>query len=75
MGIRYRPEDILKKKKMIEKGLRDLDPGIRDLGRKLIERYSTLEVLTILRNHPDEFRGLSLEEAVRKLKEKYRLPL
>lgn len=72
MGIRYRPEDILKKKKMIEKGLRDLDPGLRDLGRKLIEHYyDKEEVLAILRANPDEFRGLSLKEAAKKLKEKY----
>ncbi|RLE63377.1 MAG: hypothetical protein DRJ38_07675 [Thermoprotei archaeon] len=71
MGIKYRPEDIFKRKKMIEKGLRDLDPGLRDLGRRLIEYYDTIEVLTILRNHPDEFRGLSPEEAIKKLKEKY----
>ena len=72
MGIRYRPEDILKRKKMIEKGLRDLDPGLRDLGRKLIERYDEKEeVLAILRANSDEFRGLSLEEATKKLKEKY----
>ncbi|MCD6457666.1 MAG: hypothetical protein J7K82_02340 [Thermoproteales archaeon] len=71
MGIRYRPEDLLKRKKMIEKGLRDLDPGLRDLGRKLIERYNDEEILMILRTNPDEFKGLSIEEAIKKLKDKY----
>ena len=39
MGATYRPED-LKKRKMIDKALEDLDPSIRESARRLIESYS-----------------------------------
>ena len=38
MGAIYRPGDV-NRRRMVEKALEDLDPGTRDVARKLIESY------------------------------------
>jgi hypothetical protein len=39
VGAVYKPGDM-KKRRMIDKALEDLDPSTRDAARKLIESYS-----------------------------------
>jgi len=40
MGVVYKPEDILKGRKgIIEKGLRDVSPGVRDNVLRILEAW------------------------------------
>lgn len=40
MGVVYKPEDVLKGRKgIIEKGLRDLSPGVRDMVLNIFEAW------------------------------------
>jgi len=40
MGVVYKPEDILKGRKgIIERGLRDVSPGVRDTVLKILEAW------------------------------------
>lgn len=39
MGAVYRPEDALRRKRMLEKAARDLAPGQLDRVREIIERW------------------------------------
>lgn len=50
MGAVFKPEDALKRKKMIREALRDLSPSIRENVERLIESYSGEELEEKLRN-------------------------
>jgi len=67
MGIIYKPEDFLKRRRRLppylEGGLRNLSPGLRETVRKIIE------------SHYDDFKDLPKEEALKKLREKYKLKI
>jgi hypothetical protein len=39
MGTVYRPDDV-KRRRMIDKALEDLDPSLREPARRLVETYS-----------------------------------
>jgi hypothetical protein len=38
MGVTYRPDDV-KRRRMIERALVDLDPSLREPVKKLVENY------------------------------------
>lgn len=40
MGVEHRPEDLLKgRKRLLEQGLRDLSPGVKENVRQLLEAW------------------------------------
>ncbi len=66
MGVVYRPEDMLRGRRgVIEKGLRDMSPGVRD---------SVIKVLEAWEGKPSEERLVKLvgEERAKRLMESLR---
>lgn len=44
MGITYRPEDLTRgRKRVLEQGLRDLSPGVRESVRRVLEAWEGKE--------------------------------
>jgi len=66
MGVVYRPEDMLRgRRAIIEKGLRDASPGVRDIVMKIFEAWE---------GKPSEERLIELvgEEKAKRLMESLR---
>jgi len=44
MGVTFRPEDLTKgRKRVLEQGLRDLSPGVRESVRRVLEAWEGKE--------------------------------